>query len=307
MKSQRYECNEAVRFILEFAELDQVINALFFRFHVAVEHRRIGVQPGLMRLARRAEPHLPAHLVIANDSPHARMENLGSAAGAGIHPRFLHLAQRFLDRELRDARKVVHLDHRERLQVHAGTALFQTSDELEKVVKGQIRVQPADDMKLRGALAHALLRSPVNLLERVRVRAGRIRVAAKGAQLAMGNADVRGIDVAVHVVVGDVAVTLFAHVIRQPADTQQVRRTVERDAVFHRETHAGEHFLRNRLESFIGKRQFSHGASTHLLFHDSYILCRNAGNFGTLLNRRKVQTRHTAAATPQQSRNAMPM
>ena len=50
----------------------------------------------------------------------------------------------------------------------------------------------------------------------------------------MGHADVGGIDVAVDVVIGDVAVALFADVIGQPADSEQIGRAVERHAIVER-------------------------------------------------------------------------
>ena len=47
----------------------------------------------------------------------------------------------------------------------------------------------------------------------------------------MRDTDVRWIDVTVYVEVGDAAVFFFADVIGEPADGEQVRRTVKFDAV----------------------------------------------------------------------------
>ena len=47
----------------------------------------------------------------------------------------------------------------------------------------------------------------------------------------MRHADVGGIDVAVDVEIADVAVALFADVIGEPADGEQVVRLEEREAV----------------------------------------------------------------------------
>ena len=44
MKRQRNEGHESVRLVLQFAQLHEVIDALFFGLDVAVEHRRVGVQ-----------------------------------------------------------------------------------------------------------------------------------------------------------------------------------------------------------------------------------------------------------------------
>ena len=89
-----------------FAQLQQVIDALFVGFDVAVEHGGVGAQADLMRRARDVEPLLPADLVIADDFAHARMENFGAAAGQRIHAGFFHFAQRFIDGNFGDAREV---------------------------------------------------------------------------------------------------------------------------------------------------------------------------------------------------------
>ena len=93
-------------------------------------------------------------------------------------------------------------------------------------------MQPADDVKFRRALGYAFCRALVNLIQRERVSAGRVRRAAERAEAAMRHANIRGIDVAVDVVVADVSVFLFAHVIRKPAERKQIVRLIERDAVF---------------------------------------------------------------------------
>jgi hypothetical protein len=61
--------------------------------------------------------------------------------------------------------------------------------------------------------------------------AGRVLLAAEGAQAARGDANVGVVDVPVDVEVGDVAVHALAHVIGQPADRQNVAGAVERNAV----------------------------------------------------------------------------
>ena len=201
-----------------------MIDALFFRLDVPVQHRRIRVQPRLMRLARRIEPHLPARFVIANNLAHARMENFGAATRAGIHASFFHLLQNFFRRNLRDARKEMHFDHGERFEMNPGAALFQPAHHLQIVIEGQIRMQPANDVEFRRAFAHALFCALVNLFQCVNVCAGSVRIATKRTQPAMRQAHVRRIDVAIDVEIGDIAVPLFTHVIRKPADREQIGR-----------------------------------------------------------------------------------
>ncbi len=104
-------------------------------------------------------------------------------------------------------------------------------------------MQPADHVEFGGALAHALFGALVDFFQREIVCAGSVRIAAKGAQLAMRDANIGGIDVAIHVKKAGVAVPLFAHGIREPTEREQVRRAVKRDTVVHAQALAREDFF----------------------------------------------------------------
>ena len=111
------------------------------------------------------------------------MKNLRAAAGQRIHARFFHLQQRVANRKLREARVVVHLDHRERLQVHLRKALLQAANQLEVILERQIGMQAADDVKFRGAFGDALrgardkFRRAQTCKRRARPATGRTRTA----------------------------------------------------------------------------------------------------------------------------------
>ena len=105
-------------------------------------------------------------------------------------------------------------------------------------------MQAADNVNFRGAFANALRRALVHFFEGEGVSAGGSGIAAESAELAMGHTNVRGIDVAVDVVISDVAVALFADVIGQPADGEQIGRFVESDAVVEGQALAGEGLCR---------------------------------------------------------------
>ena len=91
MKRQRDKRHEAMRLVLQLAQLDEVIDALFLRFHVPVKHRGVGAQADFMRLPRDVEPHLPADLVIADDPAHPRVKNFRAATRKRIDARFFQL------------------------------------------------------------------------------------------------------------------------------------------------------------------------------------------------------------------------
>ena len=84
-------------------------------------------------------------------------------------------------------------------------------------------MQAADNVKLGRTFPYALFGTLIDFFESVSVCARGIRVAPKSAKFAMRDADIRGVDVAVDVEVRHVAVLFLAHVIRHPADREQVR------------------------------------------------------------------------------------
>ncbi len=86
-------------------------------------------------------------------------------------------------------------------------------------------------MKLRDRLGIAGGRGLPCLFEGHGVAGGVALFAAEGAELAGRHADVGGVDVAIDVEVGHVAVHPLAHVVGQPAHGQHVVRAIEREAV----------------------------------------------------------------------------
>src|SRR5258708_10283462 len=145
--------------------------------------------------------------------------------------------------------------------MHARAALFKAADELKEMIERQIRMQSAHDVKFRCAFADALLGAVVDLFKSERVGAGSVGIAAEGAQLAMCDADVRRIDVAVDVVIGDVPVALLADVVCEPADGQQIRRAIQHDAVVHRQPLTIENLIGDWLEPYVSNRKFAHSRS----------------------------------------------
>ena len=67
----------------------------------------------------------------------------------------------------------------------------------------------------------------------------------------MRDADVGGIDVAIDVEIGDVAVLFFADEVREPAYREKVVRFIERETVFSVETFAGQDFCGYWLEASV--------------------------------------------------------
>ena len=143
------------------------------------------------------------------------------------------------------------LDHGEGFEVHLRKALLQPGNQIEKILERQIRMQSADDVKLRDRLGVAGSGGLECLFQRHGVGAGSVLLAPESAQPAGGHANVRGIDVAVDVEVSLVAVHAFAHVIGQPADGENVAGAVEREGVGCVEAFAGKHLGVDRLEARV--------------------------------------------------------
>src|SRR5258708_14874822 len=110
--------------------------------------------------------------------------------------------------------------------MHLRKALLQTGDEVQKILKRQIRVQPADNVELRNRFTVTGSRGLERLFEGHGVSAGRIFLAAESAQPASGNADVGRINVAVYVEVRLVAVHALANLVGKPADGQNVASAI---------------------------------------------------------------------------------
>src|SRR5208283_1462020 len=93
VKSQWDESLEAAGFILQIAELEQVIDAVFVVFDVTVEHGRVRLQTDLVSQLRGFQPLVAIDFVIANDVPYPVSENLGPAAGQRIDTRGFELLE----------------------------------------------------------------------------------------------------------------------------------------------------------------------------------------------------------------------
>ena len=139
-------------------------------------------------------------------------------------------------------------------------ALLQSANQIQKIFERQIGMQSANEMKFRGARANALFGALPDFIQRVGVCAGRIGIAAESAEPAMRHANIRGIDVAIDVVIANVAMLFFANKIRQPANGEEIGRAIESDAIGHVETRAGENFFGDWPEMRIGNvRNAWHG------------------------------------------------
>ena len=150
-------------------------------------------------MPRGLEPVVAVDLVVADDVAHAVGEDLRAAAGQRIDARFLQLLQGLANRELGASREIRDLDHGERFDVDLREALLEAADEVEEILKRQIGMQSADDVKLGDRFGVSGGGRLPRFFERHGVGAGRVLLAAEGAETAGGYTDVGWIDVPVDI------------------------------------------------------------------------------------------------------------
>ena len=271
MKGQRDEGLEAAGFVLQRAQLEQVVDAVFVVFDVAVEHGRVRFQSDLVGESGGVEPLIAVDLVVADDVAHAVGEYFCAAAGERIHARGFELLQRLANRELGTFRKIRNLDHGEGLEMHLRKALLQAGAEIEEILKRQVGMQSADDVKFGDGLAVSGSGGFESFIERHGVGAGSVLLAAEGAQAAGRDANVGGIDVSVDVEIRLVAVHALANVIGHPAHGENIAGAVESEGIGGVEPLTGQHFGVNGqqarvvgLERVKGQHRFDDIAVTRV-------------------------------------------
>src|ERR1700756_2820746 len=107
-------------------------------------------------------------------------------------------------------------------------------------------MQPADNLEFCNGFAVARSSGLKRLFERHCVGAGAVFLAAKCAQTACGDADIGGINMAIDVEIGLIAMHALAHVVGQPADSEDVPGSVERKRVIRTEALTSKHLIVNR-------------------------------------------------------------
>ena len=162
--------------------------------------------------------------------------------------------------------------------MHLGKSLLQPTHQVEKIFQRQIRVQPADDMKLRHRLRVARGRRLPSLFQRHGVACLVALLAPKGAQPAVRHANIRRVDVPVDVEVGHIPVHPLAHMVSQPAHSQHVRGTIKRNPVVELQPLASQNFAGNRLKPRIVGAKIcwlaaNHPLHLHILMIQKQVLC----------------------------------
>ena len=126
-------------------------------------------------------------------------------------------------------------------------------------------MQATDDVELGYRLGVSRSGGLEGLFERHGVSAGRIFLAAKGAQAAGGYANIRGIDVAIDVEVGVVAMQALAHLIGQPSHRQDVPGLVEHRPIVGAQALARKDFVADRQQARVVSLESVRGRHRNLM------------------------------------------
>ena len=127
------------RLVLQRARLQQVIDALFRRLDVSVQHRHVGAHAEAVRDAMDRQVARAVALVVTDFLAHALREDLGAAARQRIKARRLQLLEHLLVGLAVVIGKERDLDGGEALQVNAGPDLLQPAQQIRVVAERQAR------------------------------------------------------------------------------------------------------------------------------------------------------------------------
>ncbi len=109
-------------------------------------------------------------------------------------------------------------------------------------------MQAADDVKFGDGLTVSRGGGFKSFIERHGIGAGRVLLAAEGAEPARRYADVRGIDVAIDVEIRLVAMHALADVVGHPAHGENISAAVESESVVRIQPLAGQDLGVNRFQ-----------------------------------------------------------
>src|SRR6266404_979682 len=239
---------ETVRAILQLAQTQQVLDAVFDGLHVPEHHRRRGVQPEAMGNLHHAQPLVAHALQRSNALAHAVDEDFTAAAGDGSQTSLLKAANHFFYRHLEHVREMVELRWRKTVDVYLGKVATNVLQEVQVVIDAELRMMSALHQYLDATDRHQLLDLLAHLLGREYVRIIVALLAHERAEGAIHIAYVRVVDIAVNNI-RDAALRMFplAHHISQRAQLGECQRVIEPHRFRSRNPLAIEDFALDRI------------------------------------------------------------
>ena len=137
--------------------------------------------------------------------------------------------------------------------MHLREALLQSRAEIEEILKRQVWMKASDNVEFGDGFGVSRGCGFESLVERHGVGAGRVFLAPEGAEAAGGDADIRGIDMAIDVEIGFVAMHALTNGIGQPADGEDISGTVKSKGIVDVEASALRDLFGDWVETgFVG-------------------------------------------------------
>ena len=237
------EGQQAVRLVLQFTQFHEVVDFLLRLFHVTVQHGGVRRQAHLVGDARGLEPLVRIRLGLKKFLVDPFAEDLGPAAGQGVHPGFFQIQQDLGHELLADSPDLLEFDHGVGLEGHSGPDFLDHPDDVQVVVVGQFRVHAPDHVDFGDGNVGVGLHPRPDVVGRKHVALGVFRQGVKRTEQAALVADIGVVQVLVAHEVHPVAVHALAHQVGQVADGGQVPVPVQPSPVVGREPLARFHFL----------------------------------------------------------------
>src|SRR5215475_9719608 len=179
----------------------------------------------------RIDPLITIDLMIADNVPDAIVKDLGAAAGKRINSCFFQFLQGLANRQLGALGEERHLNHRECFKMNLRKALFQAGNQIQKILKRQVRMKTADDVKLCDSFRISRSCRLPRLFESHRVGSRRVLFSAKCTETTRSDTYVSGIDMAVDIEKRRISPQFFAYVIGEPADGKNIARPIQSNAI----------------------------------------------------------------------------
>ena len=133
---ERNESGEAAGFVLQRAELAQMIHAIGQRLHVAKEHRARAAPAHLMPGAMHVEILFRRFLALGDRGAHLLAEDFRAATRERIEASRLEFSERLFHGLLRQPGKMENLDRGEALELQPRVELFQPAQHVRVVAEG---------------------------------------------------------------------------------------------------------------------------------------------------------------------------
>ena len=212
----RDERGEAAGLVLKRAQSQQMLDALFVGLHRAVHHRRGRAKAGPVRVPHDVEPLVGGGLAVAvQQRAHAIDENFRAAARHAVEARGNQPIEHLRHRQLRQTRQVDDFGRRQRMQLERRVALLDRAEQILVPRERQVGIVAALQQQLDAADRDGLVDLAEQFVESEDVAFRRSDRTIERAEVALRDADVRVVDVAIDDVADDALGMLpLAHRIR---------------------------------------------------------------------------------------------